>query len=59
MRRVALAFQNASYDFKTLVRELLSSPLVTAWSSTAVSCMAGSAKSATVILNRLPSWDTE
>ncbi len=35
MRRVALAFQNASYDFKTLVRELFSSPLVTAWSSTA------------------------
>ena len=35
MRRVALAFQNASYDFKTLVRELFASPLVTAWSSTA------------------------
>jgi hypothetical protein len=35
MRRVALAFQNASYDFKTLVRELLSSPLVTATGSTA------------------------
>jgi len=35
MRRVALAFQNASYDFKTLVRELFSSPLVTTWSSTA------------------------
>ena len=35
MRRVALAFQNANYDFKTLVRELFSSPLVTAWSSTA------------------------
>jgi hypothetical protein len=29
MRRVALAFQSASYDFKTLVRELMSSPLVT------------------------------
>ncbi len=35
MRRVALAFQNANYDFKTLVRELFSSPLVTDWSSTA------------------------
>jgi hypothetical protein len=35
MRRVALAFQNASYDFNTLVRELMSSPLVTAGSSTA------------------------
>jgi len=30
MRRVALAFQNASFDFRTLVRELMSSPLVTA-----------------------------
>ena len=29
-RRVALAFQNANYDFMTLVRELMSSPLVTA-----------------------------
>jgi hypothetical protein len=35
MRRVALAFQNANYDFKTLVRELFSSPLVTAWAKTA------------------------
>jgi hypothetical protein len=34
-RRVALAFQNASYDFKTLVRELMSSPLTTSWASTA------------------------
>ena len=34
MRRVALAFQNASYDFKTLVRELFASPLVTAWATT-------------------------
>jgi hypothetical protein len=34
-RRIALAFQNASYDFKTLVRELMSSPLTTAWASTA------------------------
>jgi hypothetical protein len=35
MRRVALAFQNSSYDFKTLVRELFASPLVTAWATTA------------------------
>jgi hypothetical protein len=35
MRRVALAFQSASYDFKTLVRELMSSPLVTAAANTA------------------------
>jgi hypothetical protein len=35
MRRVALAFQGASYDFATLVRELFSSPLVTATASTA------------------------
>jgi len=35
MRRVALAFQNAGYDFKTLVRTLMSSPLVTATGSTA------------------------
>ena len=35
MRRVALAFQSANYDFKTLVRELFASPLVTAWSTTA------------------------
>ena len=35
MRRVALAFQDAAYDFKTLVRELFSSPLVTASASTA------------------------
>lgn len=35
MRRVALAFQNATYDFKILVRELMSSPLVTAAASTA------------------------
>src|SRR5205085_7128211 len=26
MRRVALAFQNSAFDFKTLVRELFSSP---------------------------------
>jgi hypothetical protein len=35
MRRVALAFQNGGYAFKTLVRELFSSPLVTAAASTA------------------------
>jgi hypothetical protein len=35
MRRVALAFQNTGYDFKTLVRELFASPLVTAWADTA------------------------
>ncbi|HEY4186578.1 MAG TPA: hypothetical protein VGP07_15990 [Polyangia bacterium] len=35
MRRVALLFQNANYDFKTLVRELFSSPLVTSAASTA------------------------
>jgi hypothetical protein len=35
MRRVALVFQNANYDFKTLVRELMSSPLVTSFASTA------------------------
>jgi hypothetical protein len=35
MRRVALAFQNGGYNFKTLVRELFSSPLVTSWASTA------------------------
>lgn len=29
MRRVALVFQNANYNFKTLVRELFASPLVT------------------------------
>lgn len=34
-RRVALAFQNANYDFPTLVRELFSSPLVTSSSDTA------------------------
>ena len=28
-RRVALAFQNSSYNFPTLIRELFSSPLVT------------------------------
>jgi len=35
MRRIALAFQGASYDFPTLVRELFSSPLVTTAASTA------------------------
>jgi hypothetical protein len=34
-RRVALAFQNSSYDFPTLIRELFSSPLVTNVSMTA------------------------
>jgi hypothetical protein len=35
MRRIALDFQNANFDFNTLVRELFSSPLVTAAGSTA------------------------
>jgi hypothetical protein len=35
LRRVTLAFQNAGYDFKTLVRELMSSPLVTTSANTA------------------------
>jgi hypothetical protein len=35
MRRVALAFQNANYDFPTLMREVMSSPLVTDAASTA------------------------
>jgi hypothetical protein len=35
MRRIALDFQNAKFDFKVLVRELFSSPLVTASASTA------------------------
>jgi hypothetical protein len=35
MRRIALDFQNASFDFNTLVKELFSSPLVTAAASTA------------------------
>ena len=35
MRRIALDFQNANFDFNVLVRELFSSPLVTAASSTA------------------------
>ena len=35
MRQIAADFQNASYDFKTLVRELLSSALVTASADTA------------------------
>jgi len=34
MRRVALVFQNSQHDFKTLVRELFSSPLVTSAAST-------------------------
>ena len=34
-RQIAADFQNANYDFKTLVRELLSSPLVTASADTA------------------------
>lgn len=34
MRRIALAFQDADYDFKLLVRELFSSPLVTASQAT-------------------------
>ncbi|HSY24086.1 MAG TPA: hypothetical protein VK841_18295 [Polyangiaceae bacterium] len=33
-RQIVLDFQNANYDFKTLVRELLSSPLVTASANT-------------------------
>jgi hypothetical protein len=35
MRRVASAFQSANYDFRALVRELFSSPLVTSAASTA------------------------
>jgi hypothetical protein len=35
MRRIALAFQTANYDFPTLVRQLFSSPLVTSASDTA------------------------
>ncbi|HZL16499.1 MAG TPA: hypothetical protein VFG23_02010 [Polyangia bacterium] len=35
MRRVALAFQNANYDFPTLVRQLFSSPLVSSAADTA------------------------
>jgi len=35
MRRIALAFQSANYDFPTLVRLLFSSPLVTSASDTA------------------------
>ncbi len=35
MRRIALQFQTANYDFRVLVRELFSSPLVTAAASTA------------------------
>jgi hypothetical protein len=35
MRRIALDFQNAKFDFNVLVRELFSSPLVTAAASTA------------------------
>ncbi|HET7867614.1 MAG TPA: cytochrome c [Burkholderiaceae bacterium] len=34
MRRIALAFQNSSFNFKTLVRELFSSALVTAAANT-------------------------
>src|SRR5262249_9051966 len=33
-RRVALAFQNANFNFKTLVKELFSSPLVTGAATT-------------------------
>jgi hypothetical protein len=33
-RQIVLDFQNANYDFKTLVRELLSSPIVTASANT-------------------------
>jgi hypothetical protein len=33
-RRVALAFQNSKFDFKTLIHELFSSPLVTGASNT-------------------------
>lgn len=33
-RRVALAFQNSSFNFKTLIRELFSSPLVTGAANT-------------------------
>jgi hypothetical protein len=35
MRRIALAFQSANYDFPTLVRQLFSSPLVTNAADTA------------------------
>jgi hypothetical protein len=35
LRRVALVFQSGGYDFKALVGELFSSPLVTDWASTA------------------------
>jgi hypothetical protein len=41
MRRVALAFQNGNYDFKVLVRELFSSPLVTSEASTATAMADG------------------
>jgi hypothetical protein len=34
MRRIAMAFENSNYNFKTLVRELFSSPLITAGAST-------------------------
>lgn len=34
MRRIALAFETSNYNFKTLVRELYSSPLITAGAST-------------------------
>ncbi len=34
MRRVAIAFEKSNYDFKTLIRELFTSPLVTYAAST-------------------------
>jgi hypothetical protein len=41
VRRVALAFQNANYDYPTLMREMMSSPLVTDAASTATFAMDG------------------
>jgi hypothetical protein len=40
-RRVALAFQNDNFNFLTLVKELMASPLVTAVSSTATATQNG------------------
>jgi hypothetical protein len=41
MRRLALLFQNANYDFKSLVRALFVSPLVTSAASTATAVSDG------------------
>jgi hypothetical protein len=41
MRRIALLFQNANYDFKTLVRALFTSPLVTSAADTATAMSDG------------------